>query len=283
MKVLEIWGKRDMKKSLYFAFFSFFAFFCVFKPVFAHTINWYADNNIYTTTCESGENVTPPNAPAKYGYTFKEWQPEYILYDYINFTGTQFIDTGIVFDTNTNEIEYEIDTGNYIIGYRRFFGAGSAQNINSITNCSGSIHGTWGTSPIVAHINKSEGFGSFNPEKANNRGIRDRFKLIINKNDLKAWFFVDDELNATDTLANTNFTQNTIWLGAVNLDDPSNSLGMYAFSGNVYYFSIKKDGVLVGEFVPAKRTTDNQFGFYDRVSGNFFENSGTGAFVGGND
>lgn len=43
-------------------------------PAIAVTTNWYVDDEIYqTTTCESGANVTPPNAPAKHGYTFVGW------------------------------------------------------------------------------------------------------------------------------------------------------------------------------------------------------------------
>ena len=40
----------------------------------AQTINWYVDDVLYqTTTCESGDNVTPPTPPEKYGYTFQWW------------------------------------------------------------------------------------------------------------------------------------------------------------------------------------------------------------------
>ena len=40
----------------------------------AQTTNWYVDGNLYqTTSCTSGDNVTPPTAPAKHGYTFVGW------------------------------------------------------------------------------------------------------------------------------------------------------------------------------------------------------------------
>ena len=71
----------------------------------AHTINWDIDGNIFhTTTCESGENVTPPTAPEKYGYTFQGWD-SYIPIEYLESTGTQYIDTGFAWD---NTIEFEI-------------------------------------------------------------------------------------------------------------------------------------------------------------------------------
>ena len=41
----------------------------------AQTTNWYVDGEIYqTTTCESGDDVTPPSAPARRGYTFTGWR-----------------------------------------------------------------------------------------------------------------------------------------------------------------------------------------------------------------
>ena len=59
------------------------------------TLQWYVDGNVYaTTTCESGDNITPPSAPSKTGYHFAEWL-EYQPIEYLESTGTQWIDTGI--------------------------------------------------------------------------------------------------------------------------------------------------------------------------------------------
>jgi len=57
-----------MKKIL----FLFVLLFCT--TAIAHTVNWYVDNQIYqTTTCASGNDVTPPTPPTKHGYTFVGW------------------------------------------------------------------------------------------------------------------------------------------------------------------------------------------------------------------
>ena len=79
----------------------------------AHTINWYVDGSVYhTTTCESGEDVTPPTAPEKYGYTFRGWK-KYIPIEYLESTGTQYID--ILYKPTMNnrlEIDYQfLSTG----------------------------------------------------------------------------------------------------------------------------------------------------------------------------
>ena len=40
----------------------------------AKTTNWYVDGTLYqTSSCTSGDDVTPPTAPAKRGYTFTGW------------------------------------------------------------------------------------------------------------------------------------------------------------------------------------------------------------------
>lgn len=68
-------------------------FICTFA--IAHSIEWYVDGSLYqTTTCEAGDSITPPTAPEKYGYHFVKWS-EYAQLEYIESTGTQWIDTGI--------------------------------------------------------------------------------------------------------------------------------------------------------------------------------------------
>ena len=76
----------------------------------AHTINWYVDGNIFhTTTCESGEDITPPTAPEKYGYTFKEWRPAVYFVDYIASDGSNYIDTNIkVFNYVSIETKFQM-------------------------------------------------------------------------------------------------------------------------------------------------------------------------------
>lgn len=85
----------------------------------AHTINWYVDENIFhTTTCESGENVTPPTAPEKYGYTFQGWVDATPV-EYIANTGVQYIDIGVLpTDTLILNVTLMFETYGYIFGAR---------------------------------------------------------------------------------------------------------------------------------------------------------------------
>jgi len=56
-------------------------------------------------------------------------------------------------------------------------------------------------------------------------------------------------------------------------------------AGSIYHWKHKKvvDGTLtlVEDLVPAERTSDHVLGMYDKVSGNFFTNAGTGTFTAG--
>lgn len=62
----------------------------------AHTIDWYVDGQIYqTTTCESGDNVTPPTPPTKHGYTFVGWYDENVTIGSWVQTGTPTSDNPI--------------------------------------------------------------------------------------------------------------------------------------------------------------------------------------------
>ena len=52
-------------------------------------------------------------------------------------------------------------------------------------------------------------------------------------------------------------------------------------TGMIYYAKIWNNDVLVRNFIPAKRNSDNVFGMYDTVTNTFFTNQGTGDFIAG--
>lgn len=79
-----------------------------------------------------------------------------------------------------------------------------------------------------------------------------------------------------------------------NNDSATKSLNgsMYIFAGNdtgsvgkfigkIYYFRMELNNSLVANMVPCRRNSDNELGMYDTVSGQFFTNAGTGDFVAG--
>ena len=55
---------------------------------------------------------------------------------------------------------------------------------------------------------------------------------------------------------------------------------------NRFWFRLHKGGELVRDFIPVRFTNDDRFtegALYDRVSGEFFTNQGTGSFIIGPD
>ena len=86
--------------------------FCTIAYAQTETINWYVDGNVYQTTmCESGDNITPPTAPNKRGYTFQGWQT-YVPIEYLEATGTQWIDPQIINSLskeNLDRVSHEIN------------------------------------------------------------------------------------------------------------------------------------------------------------------------------
>ena len=54
-------------------------------------------------------------------------------------------------------------------------------------------------------------------------------------------------------------------------------------SMKLYYLKMYSDGVLVRDYIPCYRISDDEIGLYDLVNNTFFTNDGTGTFIKGND
>ena len=79
-----------MKKLLVFVFMMFVSV----AGATTVNLNWTVDNTNYAqTTCETGNNLTLPSPPTKYGYTFRGW----------NWTDTEIMGTGTQNGTPTPE------------------------------------------------------------------------------------------------------------------------------------------------------------------------------------
>ena len=53
------------------------------------------------------------------------------------------------------------------------------------------------------------------------------------------------------------------------------------FKGRIYYFKIWNNNILIRDFIPALRNSDNVTGLYDLVNNEFYINAGTGTFITG--
>ena len=75
--------------------------------------------------------------------------------------------------------------------------------------------------------------------------------------------------------------ENTYRFSTWNIGVCFGSSSTYGFVGNIYRQQAYKNGVLVGNFIPVKRKSDNVVGFYDTVSHTFYQSIGSSQFTAG--
>lgn len=191
---------------------------------------------------------------------------EYQEVEYIQSSGTQYIDTGVV-ATSGFEIDIKI-------------------NIDTVT---GSM------APILYAHEPSE------PYKRNFIAYTSSKKMEIDAGDKITQTSVtltgDDVIKASNvennfylTVNGTNYTP-TVTTAASNLEYSGRTMHLLHgngydvgyTSGKVYYCKITVDGTLVRSFVPCYRKSDNVAGLYDLVNNVFYTNAGSGVFAVGAD
>ena len=100
----------------------------------------------------------------------------------------------------------------------------------------------------------------------------ERFIIEMNKNSVK----IDGAVIATASVQ-TFATNYPMFLFANN-----NAGSAAGFSTTkIYGCKIYNGDVLMREFIPCQRNSDNALGMYDTVHGTFYQNAGSGAFIGG--
>lgn len=251
------------------------------------TVDWYVGDSIYdTTTCTiGGDLILPTTTPTKRGYTFTGWT-QYLLLEYIQSTGTQYIDTGLAVPTsykwelklNTNATNtgpywgyannntYSQSTSFYSLGAH---GRGSSSYYISIGVFDGSIQSDARSFYDAIYI-----------AEANYMGGNIAHTIRCNGN----FEFIADGTEMTQLTIKhfSAFTPaGTAYLFARNV--PTIDSSMIAKSGTkIYSYKVwDENDVLVQDFVPARRVVDNAVGMYDKVTNTFFENIGTGEFIAG--
>lgn len=220
----------------------------------AHTINWYVDGNVYhTTTCESGENVTPPTAPEKYGYTFQGWETKFTRIEYLQGSTTSYIDTQYTANTTTSiktRIQFETVTN----GKSFVFGGGS------------------GGMELYPWDNKLEFNYNNRIYWGTNVKNNDILELSWNKN------IIEYTINNSDSYfidtADVYFKDYApLYLYTLyRANTPSNI--------KIYYFQIYDNDVLVRDFIPVLDIEGTPC-MYDKVERKFYYNAGAGDFIAG--
>ena len=178
----------------------------------------------------------------------------YTQLDYIESTGTQYIDTGVVPNQDTSvELDGSLD------GYGIIFGVRTAPLVD-ISTIQGTSTGYW----AMGYNTAADAIGT----KDSNRHV-----WFKNKN----LQYMDGELKNNYTYANFTAMGNA-YLFAYN----NNGTVGYVINGRVRVYSCKiwatADSMLVRHLIPAKRNSDGVVGMYDIMNDVFLTNQGTGDF-----
>lgn len=189
---------------------------------------------------------------------------DYTFLEYIGATGTQYIDTGIL---AANDIKAEVKykptslTANpyCALGGRDTASTAVARNAFCIwANVNGHVRFDYQSHPVLASASSTANW---------NIAIKDGIKNYLNG------------VAEGDSTASTFTSSNNIYLFAAMSGSGYGVMGQMV--GLIAYCKIWKAGVLVRDFIPAIRNSDNAVGMYDAVSGTFFGNAGTGVFTAG--
>jgi hypothetical protein len=241
-------------------------------------IRWYNDNKQITVqnnaqSCVYGNDLYLPTAPTKTGYTFKGWTVADILPEgctqiaYLQSNGSQWIDTGLSFNSGTIKVQANVYTDINFGNSTEFDFLGNVDNLKP--GRPGFCIGMWNSNQLFLY-----GY-------PNSDGLRPTISQ-------SGWYTLDAEF-----VGNTaSFWVDGTLANSVANRSPYSSNNIVLFNGGPGYIypasshqkintvSIYIDNVLVRDFVPIK-DPDGVPCMYDKVSGDFFYNAGTGNFTAG--
>ena len=227
---------------------------------YAHTINWHVGNTILeTTTCDSGESITPPTAPYKKGYHFTEWI-DYRPIEYLENTGTQWIDTGVY--TNGN-IRWDLDT--QLINTNRLciFGSGGSTDHGLTSLRAGDTY------EVYSFIRNDK---RYSPGNVSIDTQRHTFVNDIYNGKVKVDRYEIDNIEPFNSSSSYR-----IYIGAYNNGSPNLQYGWVA---RYYKLKIYDNDILVRDFIPVL-DPDGVPCMYDKVEQKLYYNQGTGQFIAG--
>lgn len=192
----------------------------------------------------------------------------YTMLDYIEGTGTQYIDTGVKPYQTTSEVKFALSslTGLTENGY--------------IGGCYNENDNRYYIAVAIKHLNNNN-VEKIQTANKNNTAIvllsspdTNMHTVIYNNSNNKVVF---DNVVKGDTPNLTAQASRNLFLFALH-----GSTGEQQFlKGKIYYCKItdKSTGNLIRNLAPAKRNSDNVIGMLDLVNNVFYENEGTGTFL----
>ena len=221
-------------------------------------IGWTVDEDdtpVKSVTIETG---TTGNKTYTANWASSSFGNNYTQLDYIESTGTQYINTGIYPKSNTKvvcDLQYTENVGNCNNGW----GSSGSQEaymwgINSVNFCT---------------------FVSSQWSYQNSSVAKDLNRHVFNLSSGSQKF--DGTEFGTSTIGDTATSSQTMYLFANHVE--WNNVPEDYCKERIYYCKILEGNILVREFIPCKRNSDNKPGLYDAVTNSFYVNLGLGEFT----
>lgn len=180
----------------------------------------------------------------------------YVRCDYIQFNGSQFVDTGIIGNQNTQihtSFTWENST------QRHLFGCISSNNTASITSY---MNGSW----RFGNKSSSKSFSSKNPMLP--------YSALVNKSTISINHSVSSISGANDFE-----TVGTMLLGTARSGD--GAIPTTGIVGKVFFFTVWQSEIKVMKLIPVV-STDGTYRFFDLISKSFFDSATDTPLGGGN-
>ena len=239
----------------------------------ANTINlhWYNGNTELTVPSESQSCVYDGALIPleREGYTFAGWRVRDLPYgytrlQYVESTGTQYIDTGV---SGFNSGDWEIGVKWMVTGWSVSYGYVLGVYKNEDSNAYRVILQKTDNDAYYVSSNSKAGGGSI--------AVTNKPKNVIHTATLmKNTFVFDGQTYSAPTTGDTipSSAKMTLFGGG--------SSSILKSKSRIYSAYAKKDNVLKFNLIPARRNSDSVVGMYDTVTKTFLTNVGTGVFTG---
>ena len=211
-----------------------------------------------------GDNTTMTiNANSYYAYysPTPKPEPEPIPINYIQSTGTQYIDSGVV-ETADTAIDCSFD----IVSPASDYVFGSKQNSQNMA-----YNAFFNDNAFEYNY-----VDIFNDSSISLRSVTISQNVTGTKNKI---VITDSNLGAVEYEKSIGTPQNeTILICAIRKND--GSIRPYGGKLKIKYFKIKQKGELVRDFIPRKNSS-GEASLYDNITKQFYGNAGSGAFIPG--
>ena len=240
---------------------------------FAADADWRALGTVFTTTGEVldlGGHALKVSGIDGAGTVTDESAYEYL--DYIQGSGTQYINTGYTMGSGTTadfKAQFQDKPGNGL--WHGVFGqrAGGSDKAGACVF----LYTTGGNTTFWKTLN-----GDANTSLA--AATDTDYTFHISKTGTASTVTGGSFDNATLGTATTTACSGPAYIFNLN-QNGSVWNASYCAKMRLYYLTFAENGTITRNFVPARRTTDSAVGLYDTIGHRFYANSGSGAFTAG--